>query len=79
MLLRYLSANVVLVFGLLFPVASRITITAEPSGHVSFHCFTKLWHKDLSVAAWASHIFTQYNRNSLMSINYYQLNLMGRE
>jgi hypothetical protein len=71
----YLLMSIVagLVFNLLFPITSCITITAKPSGHVPFHGLTIFWHDSLFVAASTSHKFVQCNRKILMPINNYKL------
>jgi hypothetical protein len=69
----YLLMVLWLVFNLLFPITSCITITAKPSGHVPFHGLTIFWHYSLSVAASTSHKFVQCNRKILMPINNYKL------
>jgi hypothetical protein len=66
-----------LIYSFLPPITSRITNTAKPSSHVSFHGLAKFWVENLSIAAWASHVLGQRNSKTLITINNYKLKTGG--
>jgi len=66
-----------LIFSVLHTITSRITNTAKPSSHVTFHSLAKFWADNLSIATWASHVLGQRNSKTLITINNYKLKTGG--